>query len=433
MFVSLQANHLPLTAVALLSLVTLMPVESHAANLQGSFRGHAQGATANAKFGPASASFDRASHKTIACEGTRGTVRSARLDGLAAGPDSGPSSLGAMRSSVYSDKTATSAVARNVADISDVNLLGGRITADTVKGVARISASRSRLAYSITGSGFENLNILGNLIPEDVAPNTRIPLPGLGNVTVKRVVPKGDFQDQGSVTVQMLSIAITQANSLSLPVGSRIVVGQAVAGYDRTVSNPVGVAGVAYLSEANAQAGEDVQNGVGKAAVLHLACEGTGGEVRTRRASSLTVEDALALGYGETTAFSRPTRTGMKAIMTANVDGVQLLGGIVTMGSVRAVASDRIDAGVRTSSSAGTGISDLTIAGVPLGNVTEENIQIDVPLVGYIILNEVIPPAPGSKQRLRVNGARLVVESLGAALPVGSEIIVAHAEASASR
>src|SRR5688572_20694569 len=180
--IALQAGATRLAAVAMFSLVALaQPFESHAANLQGSFRGHAQGATANAKFGPSSASFDRASHKSIACEGTRGTVRSTTLNGLAAGPDSSPSSLGAMRSSVYSDKTASSAVVRNVADISDVNLLGGTITADAVRGVAKISASRSRLAYSTTGSGFRNLNILGNLIPEDVAPNTRIPLPGLGN------------------------------------------------------------------------------------------------------------------------------------------------------------------------------------------------------------------------------------------------------------
>jgi hypothetical protein len=248
-----------------------------------------------------------------------------------------------------------------------------------------------------------------------------------------KVIPKGDFQDQGSVTVQMLSIAITQDNPLSIPVGAKIVIGQAMAGYDRTVSNPVGVAGVSYVSEANSQAGEDVQNGVGKAAVLHLACEGTGGRVRSRQASNLDVEGALAVGHGVTTAFSESTAAGTEATMTADVDGVELLGGVVTMGSVRAVASERLEAGVRTSSSAGTGVSDLTIAGVPLGNVTDENVRIDVPLVGYVILNEVIEPAPGSTERLRVNGARLVVELLGAGLPVGTEITVAHAESMAHR
>jgi hypothetical protein len=231
----------------------------------------------------------------------------------------------------------------------------------------------------------------------------------------------------------MLSIAITQENPLSIPVGAKIVIGQAMAGYDRTVSNPVGVAGVSYVSEANSQAGEDVQNGVGKAAVLHLACEGTGGRVRSRQASNLDVEGALAVGHGVTTAFSESTATGTEATMTADVDGVELLDGVVAMGSVRAVASERLEAGVRTSSSAGTGVSDLTIAGVPLGNVTEENVRIDVPLVGYVILNEVIPPAPGSTERLRVNGTRLVVELLGAGLPVGTEITVAHAESMAHR
>ena len=427
----LQADPLRLAAIALLSLVVSRP--ALAADLPGSFRGHAQGATANGTFGPSSASFDRAAHRTIACEGTRGKTRSTTLSGLEAGPDSSPSSLGGMRSSVYSDKTARSAVVRNVADVSDVNLLGGMITADAVRAVARVSASRSRLAHSVTGSGFRNLRILGSLVPEDVAPNTTMPLPGLGSVTLMKVVPQGDFLDQGRVTVQMISVTITQPNGLSLPIGSRIVVGQAVAAYDREVSEPIGVGGVAYLSEANSQSGDDVQNSVGRAAALYLTCEGTGGAVRTRRASNLTVEDAVALGQGVTTVFSKPTRTGMKAIVTSDVDGVQLLGGIVTMGSVHAVASDRFDAGVRTSSAAGTGVSDLTIAGVPLGNVTEENVRIDVPLVGYVILNEVIPPAPGSKQRLRVNGARLVVESLGAALPVGSEIIVGHAESIASK
>jgi hypothetical protein len=417
-----------LAAATLFSLVVLThAVETRAAVLQGSFGGHAYGAHASGALGLGSFAIDRAANRALACEGTKGRTRSATLNGLSAGPDKDVM-LGTMRSSVFSEKTATSAVVRNVARVSAVDLLGGIITADAVRAVASINATESSMSHSANGSRFENLSILGNLIPANVAPNTTIPLPGLGSVTLKRVVPLGNFVDRGRVTVEMISIAIAEANAFSLPVGAKIVVAHAVAGFNRDAPDLANVGGSAYLSEANSEVGEDVQNSIGRLAALHLSCGGTDGRVRTREAATLTVDNILALGEGTTTAFSDETETATVATMTADVEGVHLLGGIVTIGAVRAVASDRFESGVRTSSTAGTRISNLSVAGLPLGNVTDENVRIDVPLVGYIILNEVTPPTPGTRQRLRVNGARLVVESLGALLPVGSEIIIGHAE-----
>ena len=76
--------------------------------------------------------------------------------------------------------------------------------------------------------------IAGRTIPDKVADNTVINLPGLGSVTVKFVNAVTYGNVSAGVEVEMLRIQITTSNSLGLPVGTTLVVGEAFAGYART-------------------------------------------------------------------------------------------------------------------------------------------------------------------------------------------------------
>jgi hypothetical protein len=286
------------------------------------------------------------------------------------------------------------------------------------------------MSDSAEGSSFLGLKILGRSIPADVAPNTTIALPGIGSVTLRKTERRGNFSRFGTLTVEMISVSILETNNLGLAVGARIVVGRAVAGFDRHEVS-VAVGGRAYATSANADIGEDLQNRIGKAAAIGMGCEGTRGHTRTRNIAGLAIPGVLTLAVGETTAFGGPTAAGAVARTTAEVKDVQLLGGLVRLGAVRAVAHQEVVSGIRTSSAEGTRVLGLRIAGLPLGDVTRQNIRLTVPLVGSLFVNEVVAPAPGSRRGLRVNGVRLVVELLGGFLPIGSEIILAHASSMA--
>lgn len=418
-----------LAAGALFSMAVLAhSADATAAEINGAFRGHADGAFANSKAGPASAGLGRAAHKGLGCTGTGGRLRSSSVDSLSAGSGGGIANLGLMRSTVFTEERPARSVVRNSARVDDVNLLGGAIKADGVRAVAKVTTTQSSMSHSAAGSQFAGLKILGDRIAANVAPNTTIRLPGLGTVTLNKVETRGDFEERGGVDVKMIHVEITKANDFSLPIGAEIVVANAVAGFDRTQEGSATVGGSAYVAVGNARVGEAVRNGIGKAGVISFGCGGTDDKVRVRKVAGLSVDNVMSLGEGRTTAFGGPTKSGAVARTTATVEGVRLLGGLVRLGAVRAVATDRLASGARTSSAKGTRVSNVRIAGLPVGDVTGENVRIDVPLVGYIVLNEVIDPPAGSQARLQVNGARLVVELLGGLLPVGSQIIIAHAE-----
>ena len=62
------------------------------------------------------------------------------------------------------------------------------------------------------------------------------------------------------------------------------------------------------------------------------------------------------------------------------------------------------------------------------------NFRIDLPGVGYVIINEQKLPVPGSTAKTQVNGLHVFVtknNTLG--IPVGTEIIVTHADSTAVR
>ena len=61
------------------------------------------------------------------------------------------------------------------------------------------------------------------------------------------------------------------------------------------------------------------------------------------------------------------------------------------------------------------------------------NTQIDLPF-GYVVINEQKIPAAAKKGVMSVNGLRMVITAANVlGLPVGSQITLAHAEATAQR
>ena len=400
-----------------------------AAGLKGSFHGNAYGTAANAKAGQVATELGRNAFLPCPCRGTNGKVLTNTIENLAAGDSGKVLEADELRATVFTERTATAARVQDTATVSGLNMFGGLITATTVKAVTTVSANASTIAGSPDGSTFVGLRIAGRAVAADVKPNTKVALPGVGTAILKRVTRGGDGTSDGSVLVEMLTVNVTQANGFGLPVGVKIVVAHARSEFDRTQPASV-VGGQAYATDADAAIGNDLQNRIGRAALVTMGCEGTDGKTLTNSIGSFSVGNVLALGSGRTTALGGPSDGGVLARTTAEVQAASLLNGLVQGSVIEAIAQETFKGGKRTRSP-GFSFAALKVAGVPVPVDVPPNTKLALPGIGYVIVNERIVPAKGG--RTQVNGLHVKVTTANVLkLPVGSEIIVAHAEAAAS-
>ena len=403
-----------------------------AALLKGSFRGNAYATFANAKAGPVATQLGRSAFQPCPCRGTGGKTLSNTVNSISTADNGRVLKADGTRSTVFTKKGASSAQVRNTSTITGLRALDGIITADAIKSVSNTSANERTIKGNATGSSLVNLKIAGRSIRSDVAPNTRINLDGLGYVLLKNVKKAGNGKSVGTTTVDMLTIVITENNTFGLPVGSSIVVAHAHSGFSRTVVKAE-LSGQAYAAEAVATTNA-IKNRVGKAAFVVVGCEGTGGKIKTNNVNTLDVAGLVSSGTGRTTAVGEQLASGGRAKTTATVEDLSLLGGLITADLVKAVAQDTLKDGKRSSSARGSRFVNLKVGGTSVPLDPDPNTRINLPGVGYVIVNEQRIPAPTSTQQTQANGLHVFVNkenTLG--LPVGLQLIVAHARASTVR
>lgn len=430
---------LGLSLVLVASLATAFSQQAGAASLPGSFRGDAYGTNSTVTVGPVAASLGKTALLPCPCQGTNGATQQNNITSLSVGPGGAILKAGAVTSTVYARKTASNtAQVSNSSTITGLNLLGGLITATAVKAVATVNATASQLNGNSTGSVFTNLVINGNPISVNPAPGTTITVPGIATIKLNNVVVTGNHTKQRNVTVEMLSIQLLVAQ-LGLPANARIVVAHATAGYVRNqLPNLVG--GQAYAATANAKIGSVIQNRIGKAALVSIGCDGTNGKTLTNEIASLDVGNVLSIGTGKTTAFGGISGTSTIARTTAKIENTSLLKvpplnlPLISFTAITAAVEDKFNGSIHTRSVAGTQFAGLKVAGINIPVNVAPNTRIDLLGFGYLILNEQVVPANNKKGIMKVNGLRLVINQTNIlGIKAGSEIIVAHAEATAQR
>lgn len=112
--------------------------------------------------------------------------------------------------------------------LSGVNLLGGLIGATAITSQVNAAKSPGQPAVlNTTGTQFTNLTVGGVAYPDNVAPNTFVPLPGVGYVVLNRQI-----QTATSVEVRALEVVIQVAGVL--PAGSVIrIAGASISATDQ--------------------------------------------------------------------------------------------------------------------------------------------------------------------------------------------------------
>ncbi len=396
---------------------------AQAAGLIGSFAGNAYATFADVAAGPLAVGLGRSAYIPCPCQGTGGTPFTNSISGLAVGS---ALTIGAATSTILTSKTATTATITDSSEIAGVSLLGGMITADALTAVANVSATDTALTTTTAGSTFVNLKVAGQPIDLDVAQNTTISLAGLGSVTLRKTV-FSKTATRALSRLDLISIKVDTANGFGLPVGATLNVGHAEATFQRTQPFAV-TGGQAWGASANAAIGSTLQGQLGQVALVTVPCLGTDGKIVTNNVNDTTLTSVLSLGASTTTAFGGDQSGSRVAQTTAQVAGIRLLGGLIGASAITSVATETITGRVRTRSTAGTTFASLKVLGLTLPINVAPNTTITLPLLGRVIVNEQIVPTNGGKTV--VNGLHIFITSANLlGLKVGSEVLVAHADA----
>lgn len=427
-------------AVAMTTMV-VMPA-AQAATLKGSFRGNAYGTRANAKVSDGiRASLGRSGYIVCPCNGTHGKTRVNRVASVKAfGPGGKALTAHVIKNTVWTRKSNhRTAKVRNTSKVAKLRMLtsGGNslIKAAAVKAVARARANPKSIHTSIRGSSFLRLRVAGTLVT-NISPGKHVRVPGIGHLVLKRVHRERNDNFSKSISVDMLTLVVTKVGGapFGLPVGAKVIVGHATAGYVRSQPKTI-VGGQAYAAQAKTSA-LGIQAQVGRLAAIYMGCTGTHGRIHRNKVTTAGVDPLLGAGVGKTTAFGGKVRGGAKAITTAKLANLKLLnspiGYLITADAVKGVARSKYAFGKGHASTRGSFLLNLKIGSTTYPAHFHGKVILPGG-IGYVKVREVHKSVTPRSASIGVNmlHVHLSVATLG--LPAGTDIIISHAKSSARR
>jgi hypothetical protein len=333
-------------------------------------------------------------------------------------------SSGSLTDTVTSTHTATTADVHAKSTIQSANILTGLITADAVTANAFSHATATN-ASSTGNAIFVNLVVAGSHISATPAPNTTIPLPGLGSVVLNEQSGPVNGVNHTRISVNAIDVRITQTNTFGLPVGTRIIIAHAQSSFDRTSvlaavdANAYGLLGVTKVGSSFVKSGPW--------ALATIPCTGGSSNVSV---ASVTLAGVGSTGTITDKAFGQITSQGPSANSSSNVQSVNLLNATITADvvSTKALAAFINGSG---SASATTTLVNAKVLGVSISANPTRNTRITIPGLGFVVVNEqkVIITSTGASAS--VNAFDIVVTTSNSfGLPVGTRIIVGHSDAS---
>jgi hypothetical protein len=327
----------------------------------------------------------------------------------------GLATTGVIDTSVASSDASGSAVSTATATVNGLSLLGGLVTADAVTSVSSAISSSAGYSTSSTGTIFTHAVVLGIPILVDVAPNTRIALPGIGFVILNEQTPSVT-SSSATLTVNAIHIHVSQDNALGLPIGAQLIVAHA---QSSTLANQGLLQGFGYGSSVNAGVLQ-----AGRSAEVVLNCSGADQE-ESNNVAGISVPGVLTTGAVHTTAVGTITSSSASGQITASVAGLNLLAGLVTATTITADSTASTSGSGVVLSDTGSIFVGLAVAGNPgIGADPAPNTHVSIAGLGTLWLHRVIQTSTSIEVRM----VELVVDdsnTLG--LPVGADIRIAVA------
>lgn len=308
-------------------------------------------------------------------------------------------------------------------DVVGVSLLAGLISAQELKSVTTTTLTSNGFQLSSAGTTFTSLVVAGLPIIGTPAPNTQIPLAGLGTIVLNEQIPFANNQE-GQLTVNMLHITINVQNPLGIPVGTNIVVGSATSGMVRAFA-PAVVTGTSFGTQVTLAG---VLNS-SPTAPENLPCYGTAGQTQTNSIASVNLAGILSSGTVTDTGKSALTSPYSNGEMTTSVEGINLLSGLVTVNAINGRVDTVINGLNGVFSSASGSFVGISVTGHP--EITDNvayNTQVDLAGLGTLYLKHIIRNHPNPNS-IEIRMVELVVgENNVYGLPIGADILIGDAQ-----
>src|SRR4030095_11476879 len=259
--------------------------------------------------------------------------------------------------------------ATGTADVHAISLLGGFITTTEGKAVSTTFQDGTGFHSNGNGSSLVNLIIAGglpiNVVP---APNTTIQLAGFGRVVLNEQISTGSATGiTKGLTVNMLHVYVTIANNLNIPVGTQIIVSDAVSGL-RQVNGPATLDGTAHGTQI---LGTIIKSS--PSAPVSVGCNGNGLITKSLLGIHVIVPVTnyvvLDSGTIQDTAQGTVAPAQSSSHTTSDIQGVNVLNGTIQATLIHAQAdASTTDGSPFNFSSLGSSFGTLTVAGFPAIN-----------------------------------------------------------------
>jgi hypothetical protein len=350
------------------------------------------------------------------------------------------------------DSTTNTATDTGVAESAGVNLVGGLVTADVVRGVAAARASGFNSSFSSAGSAFKNLVVNGAQM-NNVNPNTTIDLPatefGAGSF-VKLLEETGSSSQPApgqltggtfaaDLTVNMIRVHIT---SLA-PTGEAldVVVSHAQAHAD--FPQPGGCPALAGTVSGDATiVNEQADPSQLPVVVGFVSIPPQGGHDHQDldQLSTSLVSSGTSVSDSAGTVLTSSSNSSS----FARAQNVCVLpnAGVCTVSAsaINSQANSASGGGRSSSDPQGTSLLGISVAGMSVSDNPPPNTTILVPGIGSVTLNEQTcdgggaPPCSGATSSgIRVRAIHVIVNNPNAlGVPQGAEVIVGEAHADSS-
>lgn len=302
-----------------------------------------------------------------------------------------------------------------------VRLLGGLVSAATIKAASATTRTSGGFSSSSSGTAFTKLVVAGKAVSSTATPNRRITISGFGYLVLNEQVARRGTSS-ASLTVNALHLVVTTENRLGIALGSNLVVSHATSG----LSGPV--AGVLDGNAYGTRLG--VGNAVksGPSFQVFLPCLGTEGALRSNAGSGVSLGTALTTGTLSNTARGSVSTGSATGETTSSVQSANLLRGVLKATVIKADANAAKAGSGFSFSDACSSFGTLSVNGHPeIGTNVAPNTTVALPGVGTLYLHRVI--RAGNSVEVRM--VELVTTSPVNGLPAGSDLRIAVAEASA--
>jgi len=311
---------------------------------------------------------------------------------------------------------------RTTARVEGLNMLNGLVTADVAEAVSTTTSNSGVFSLDGSESTFVNLQVGGLAISPMPAPNTRIDLPlGLGYVILNEQIAK-IHPKTATLTVNMIHLFVSKTTPLATA-GTEAIISHAKSDLEGPFLATLD--GLAYGTKVKAL---DNLVSSGPSALVILSCHGTGGDVISNSLVSSALPSVLGTGTILDTATGKVDFKGATGETTSTVQALNLLSALLTADVIKADAHATTDGTTFTFTDTGSTFVNLSVSGHP--EITADvapNTQLSLAGVGTLYLHRIVR----TPHSIEVRMIQLVITDAGSGLPVGTDVRVAVAEASA--